>query len=91
MSLHDDEMQLKRLKLKLAINKHLLKWGKEYSSHLFHALRAGEYNINRLESERNEAEKVFQRARGVSAEAATALKNWPHRQRVAELEKSLAG
>jgi hypothetical protein len=45
MSLHDDELQLKRLKLKLAINKHLLKWGKEYSSHLFHALRAGDLAV----------------------------------------------
>ena len=45
MSLHDDEIQLRRLKLKLAINKHLLKWGKEYSSHLFHALRAGDLTV----------------------------------------------
>lgn len=45
MSLHDDEIQLKRLKLKLAINKHLLKWGKEYSSHLFYALRAGDSTV----------------------------------------------
>jgi hypothetical protein len=45
MSLHDDEMQLKRLKLKLAINKYLLKWGKEYSSHLFYTLRAGDLAV----------------------------------------------
>lgn len=45
MSLHDDELQLKRLKLKLAINKHLLKWGKEYASQLFYALRAGDLAV----------------------------------------------
>lgn len=45
MSLHDDEIQLKRLKLKLAINKYLLKWGKEYSSHLFYTLRAGDLTV----------------------------------------------
>jgi hypothetical protein len=45
MSVHDDELQLKRLKLKLAINKYLLKWGKEYSSHLFHTLRAGDLTL----------------------------------------------
>jgi hypothetical protein len=45
MSLHDDEIQLRRLKLKLAINKYLLKWGKEYSSHLFYTLRAGDLTV----------------------------------------------
>jgi hypothetical protein len=45
MSLHEDEIQLKRLKLKLSINKYLLKWGKEYSSQLFHALRAVEPDL----------------------------------------------
>ena len=45
MSLHDDEMQLKHLKLKLAINKYLLKWGKEYSSHLFYTLRASDLTV----------------------------------------------
>lgn len=45
MSLHSDELLLKRLKLKLAINKYLLKWGKEYSSHLFYTLRAGDLTL----------------------------------------------
>ncbi len=34
MSLHDDERQLKRLKLKLAINRYLLKWGRQYANQL---------------------------------------------------------
>ncbi|MBZ5687212.1 MAG: hypothetical protein LAP86_19495 [Acidobacteriia bacterium] len=42
MSLQDDVRQFERLKLKLQINKYLLKWGKEYSSHLFYTLRAGD-------------------------------------------------
>lgn len=39
MSLQDDEIQLKRLKLKLAINRYLLKWGKAYANQLQHILR----------------------------------------------------
>jgi len=39
MNLHDDEIQLKRLKLKRAINRHLKKWGKEYASQLYAQLR----------------------------------------------------
>lgn len=42
MSLHDDEIQLKRLKLKLAINKQLRKQGKMYASQVFHFLRCGD-------------------------------------------------
>jgi hypothetical protein len=39
MSLHDDEIQLKRLKLKLAINRHLKRWGKDYANVICHQLR----------------------------------------------------
>jgi hypothetical protein len=39
MSLHDDEIQLKRLKLKLAINRYVLKWGKQYANQLYYMLR----------------------------------------------------
>lgn len=53
------------------------------------AERNWERTIQRLEGERDEAAKEFQRARKVSAEAANALKHWPHRERVAEVEKSL--
>jgi hypothetical protein len=34
MSLQDDEIQLKRLKLKLAINKQLRQWGRYYTNAL---------------------------------------------------------
>jgi uncharacterized protein YqgQ len=39
MSLLDDEIQLKRLRLKLAINKHLKRWGKDYANVIYHQLR----------------------------------------------------
>jgi hypothetical protein len=39
MSLRDDEIQLKRLKLKLSINRYLLKWGKQYANQLYFMLR----------------------------------------------------
>jgi len=52
--------------------------------------RTYEHAVQRLEDERNDAELQFQRARKVSAEAATALKEWPHRERVKELETSLS-
>jgi hypothetical protein len=39
MNLHDDELQLERLKLKLAINKYLKKWGKQYAVTLKQQLR----------------------------------------------------
>ena len=54
------------------------------------AERNYEQTITRLEGEVADAEKEFNRARKVSAEAATALKEWPHRERVKELETSLA-
>jgi hypothetical protein len=38
-NLHDDELQLERLKLKLAINKYLKKWGKQYAVTLKQQLR----------------------------------------------------
>jgi hypothetical protein len=39
MSLHDDVRQFERLKLKLQINRYLLKWGKAYANQLQHILR----------------------------------------------------
>jgi hypothetical protein len=39
MNLHDDELQLERLKLKLAINKYLKKWSKQYAVTLKQQLR----------------------------------------------------
>jgi hypothetical protein len=42
MSIQDDEIQLKRLKLKLAINRYLRTWGKQYSNKLQHMLRCDE-------------------------------------------------
>jgi hypothetical protein len=51
------------------------------------AERHCEHSIARLESEKFEAEKLFNRARRVSAEAARALKEWPHRERIDELQK----
>jgi hypothetical protein len=38
-NLHDDELQLERLKLKLAINKYLKKWSKQYAVTLKQQLR----------------------------------------------------
>ncbi len=38
-NLLNDEIQLERLKLKLAINKYLRKWGKEYANTLGHKTR----------------------------------------------------
>ena len=49
--------------------------------------RSLEHTIARLEGEVADAEKEFNRARKVSAEAARALKEWPHRERVKELQK----
>jgi hypothetical protein len=49
--------------------------------------RTYENAIVRLEVERDEVDLQFNRARRVSAEAATALKEWPFRERVKELEK----
>ena len=51
------------------------------------AERNCERTIIRLEDEKLAAEKQFNRARRISAEAATALKEWPHRERVKELQK----
>jgi len=39
MNLHDVELQLERLKLKLAINKYLKKWSKQYAVTLKQQLR----------------------------------------------------
>ena len=64
MSLHDDEMQLKHLKLKLAINKYLLKWGKEYSSHLFYTLRAGDLTVYNAVVEEMEREGMLAKQTG---------------------------
>jgi hypothetical protein len=49
--------------------------------------RLYEDGVQRLERELVNVEKEFQRARRVSAGAAIALKDWPHRERVQELEK----
>ena len=38
-NLHDEELQLERLKLKLAIKKYLKKWGKQYAVTLKQQLR----------------------------------------------------
>lgn len=38
MSLQDDILQFERLKLKLQINRYLLKWGKAYANQLMHIL-----------------------------------------------------
>lgn len=54
------------------------------------AERNYEHSIQRLESELADSEKEFHRARKVSLGAANDLKNWPHRERVKELEQSLA-
>ena len=48
-----------------------------------------EHAITQAERELAETGKEFQRARGVSAEAARLLKEWPHRERIKELETSL--
>ena len=50
-----------------------------------------EHTINRLEGEFDIAEREFHRARKIAAQAARELKEWPHRERVAELEKVCAG
>jgi hypothetical protein len=52
--------------------------------------RYAEHHIARLEGEVADAEREFNRARKVSAGAAIMLKEWPHRGRMTELEKSLA-
>jgi hypothetical protein len=51
------------------------------------AERYGEQSIARLENEKLEAEKQFNRVHRVSAEAAKALMGWPHRERIEELQK----
>jgi hypothetical protein len=38
MSLQDDVRQFERLKLKLQINRYLLKWGRTYANQLMHIL-----------------------------------------------------
>lgn len=53
------------------------------------AERGCEHTIQRLERERAEAEKEFQRARRNSAAAAAHLRAFPHHERIAELTKSL--
>jgi hypothetical protein len=53
------------------------------------AERNCEHTIARIEGEKAEAEKEFNRARKVSADAAFALKEWPHRLRLEELQKPL--
>ncbi|HKV79751.1 MAG TPA: hypothetical protein VJP02_16495 [Candidatus Sulfotelmatobacter sp.] len=54
------------------------------------AARNHEHAITRHEDEKAVAEKEFNRAQRVAAQAANELKHWPHGERVAELEKSLA-
>lgn len=51
------------------------------------AERNYEHTIARLENERADAEKEFKRAQRVSAQSARELKEWPHRERVEELQK----
>ncbi len=40
MTLQDSELLFKRLKLKLAINKYLHKWGKDYANQAFHVIKS---------------------------------------------------
>lgn len=54
------------------------------------AERNGEHTVARLEREVLEATTNFRNARRVSAGAAIALSQWPHRERVKELEKLVA-
>jgi hypothetical protein len=44
-NLHDDELQLVRLKLKLAINKYLKKWNKQYAVTLKQQLRCDKLEL----------------------------------------------
>ncbi len=56
MTLQDSELLFKQLKLKLAINKYLRKWGKDYANQVFHVLKCDDlvfFNsvLNEMESE----------------------------------------
>jgi hypothetical protein len=51
------------------------------------AERHCEHSIARLENEKLAAERLFHNARRVSAGAAHDLKEWPHRERIEELQK----
>jgi hypothetical protein len=54
------------------------------------AARNCEHQIERLEDERDVAAREFERARKQSAGAAIVLKEWPHHERLKELQKIVA-
>jgi hypothetical protein len=54
------------------------------------AARNCEHQIERLEDERDVAGREFERARKQSAGAAIVLKEWPHHERLKELQKIVA-
>jgi hypothetical protein len=53
------------------------------------AARNAEHTAARIEYERDDVVREFERARRVSAGAAIVLKEWPHRNRIEELSKQV--
>jgi hypothetical protein len=78
-----DEVKLRQQWLTEAINKKKV----AVSSGNAIAERHCEHSLARLEDELADMEKQFTRAQRVSAGAAHDLKEWPHRERIEELQK----
>lgn len=64
MTLHDSELLLKQLKLKLAINRYLAKWSKDYSTRIFQVVYCTDIDLFHSVVDEMEREGMLVKKRG---------------------------
>jgi hypothetical protein len=57
MTLQDKELLFRQLKLKLAINRYLCKWGKDYANQAFHVIKSSGGDVGFFNSVVDEMER----------------------------------
>ncbi len=77
MTLQDSELLLKQLKLKLAINKYLCKWGKDYATQVFQVVHCTDIALYHSVVDGMEREGMLTKERGKQGASILVYKEMP--------------